>query len=109
LVLPAITLRGEVLSESVPAAEFLIRRDGKPGKPEVTLSPLRYYCQHQAQIEAVEQGDHRLTLSSNLGEPVAPGTKGHFLTVARADADRVEVHHGAVASDVTLPVVEVAE
>jgi len=59
---------------------------------------------------AIEEGlDHRLTLSSNLGEPVALGTKVHFLTAVRADADRVEVHHGAVASEVTLPVVEVGE
>ena len=51
--------------------------------------------------------DHRLTLSSNLGEPVPLGTKVHFLTAVRSDADRVEIQHGAVASEVTLPVVEV--
>lgn len=53
--------------------------------------------------------DHRLTLSSNLGEPVQLGTKVHFLTAMRADADRVEIQHGAVASELTLPVVEVPE
>jgi hypothetical protein len=31
----------------------------------------------------------------------------HFLTAMRADADRVEIQHGAVASEVTLPVIEV--
>ena len=51
--------------------------------------------------------DHRLTLSSNLGEPVPLGTKVHFLSAVRSDADRVEIQHGAVASEVTLPVVEV--
>jgi hypothetical protein len=57
---------------------------------------------------AVEDGlDHRLTLSSNLGEPVAIGTKVHFLTLVRSDADRIEIRHGAVASEVILPVVEV--
>ena len=57
---------------------------------------------------AIEDGeDHRLTLSSNLGEPVPLGTKVHFLTAVRADADRVEIQHGAVASEVTVPVVEV--
>lgn len=54
----------------------------------------------------VEGADHRLTLSSNLGEPVPLTTKAHFLTAMRADADRVEIQHGAVASEVTLPVVE---
>ena len=59
---------------------------------------------------AIEDGpNHRLTLSSNLGEPVPLGTKVHFLTPMRADADRVEIQHGAVASEVTLPVVEVGE
>jgi hypothetical protein len=59
---------------------------------------------------AVADGaDHRLTLSSSLGEPVAIGTKVHFLTLVRSDADRVEIRNGAVASEVTLPVVEVLE
>lgn len=59
---------------------------------------------------AVAEGaDHRLTLSSSLGEPVAIGTKVHFLTLVRSDADRVEIRHGVVASEVTLPVVEVLE
>jgi hypothetical protein len=59
---------------------------------------------------AVADGaDHRLTLSSSLGEPVAISTKVHFLTLVRSDADRVEIRHGAVASKVTLPIVEVAE
>jgi hypothetical protein len=56
-----------------------------------------------------EGADHRLTLSSNLGEPVPLGTKVHFLTAMRADADRVEIQHGAVASEVSLPVIEVPE
>lgn len=54
-----------------------------------------------------EGADHRLTLSSNLGEPVPLTTEVHFLTAMRADADRVEIQHGAVASEVTLPVIEV--
>ena len=58
---------------------------------------------------AVADGaDHRLTLSSSLGEPVAIGTKVHFLTLVRSDADRIEIRHGAVASEVTVPVLEVA-
>lgn len=55
----------------------------------------------------VDGPDHRLTLSSTLGEPVAIGTKVHFLTLVRADADRIEIGHSPVASEVTLPVVEV--
>ena len=54
--LPATALRGDVLPERVPAAGLLILRDGEPGEPEVTLSPLRYHYQHRAEIEAVVQG-----------------------------------------------------
>ena len=57
--LPATTLRDEVLPERVPPAGLLILRDGEPGDPEVTLSPLMYHYQHRAEIEAVVQGADR--------------------------------------------------
>jgi hypothetical protein len=41
--------------ERVPAAGLLILRDGDPGEPAVTLSPLRYHYHHRAEIEAVVQ------------------------------------------------------
>jgi hypothetical protein len=57
---------------------------------------------------ALQDGfDHRLMISSNLGEAVPLATKVHFLTAVRSDADRIEMQHGAVACEVTLPVVEV--
>ncbi len=57
--LPATALRGDGLPERVPATGILILRDGEPGEPEVTLSPLRYHYQHRAEIEAVVQGAER--------------------------------------------------
>jgi hypothetical protein len=57
--LPATALRGEVLPERVPIEGLLILRDGEPGEPEVTLSPLAYQYQHRAEIEAVVQGADR--------------------------------------------------
>ena len=57
--LPATALRGEVLPERVPAAGILILRDGEPGEPDVTLSPLAYHYQHRAEVEAVVQGGDR--------------------------------------------------
>ena len=52
-------------------APLLILRDGEPGEPEVTLSPLRYHYQHRAEIEAVEQGAARDavfdTLTASIG------------------------------------------
>jgi hypothetical protein len=53
--LSALTLRDEVLPERIPAAGLLILRDGQPGEPEVTLSPLRYHYQHRSELEVVVQ------------------------------------------------------
>lgn len=64
--LPATVLRGEVLPERVPPAGLLILRDGDPGAPEVTLSPLRYHFQHRVEIEAVVQGAGRDGLYDEL-------------------------------------------
>jgi hypothetical protein len=48
-------LRNAALPERVPAAGLLILRDGDPGEPAVTLSPLCYHYQHRAEVEAVVQ------------------------------------------------------
>ncbi|MDP3264245.1 MAG: acyl-CoA transferase [Tabrizicola sp.] len=64
--LPATALRSDVLPERVPTAGLLILRDGEPGEPEVTLSPLRYHYQHRAEIEAVVQGAARDTAFDTL-------------------------------------------
>ena len=73
--LPATALRGDVLPERVPAEGLLILRDGEPGEPEVTLSPLAYYYQHRAEIEAVVQGTDRDAgfdaLCANIGAALA--------------------------------------
>lgn len=53
--LAALTLRDGVLPERIPAAGLIILRDGQPGEPEVTLSPLRYHYQHRAELEVVVQ------------------------------------------------------
>jgi hypothetical protein len=57
--LPATVLRGDVLPERVPDAGLLILRDGEPGEPDVTLSPLAYHYQHRAEIEVIVQGTDR--------------------------------------------------
>ena len=48
-------LRGEILPERIPPAGLLILRDGTPGEPGVTLSPLAYHYQHRAEVEAIVQ------------------------------------------------------
>ena len=53
--LAAQVLRDEVLPERIPASGLIILRDGQPGEPEVTLSPLHYHYQHRAELEVVIQ------------------------------------------------------
>jgi hypothetical protein len=48
-------LRGEVLPERVPPEGLMILRDGSPGEPGVTLSPLIYHYQHRAELEVIVQ------------------------------------------------------
>lgn len=53
--LAATVLRDGVLPERIPPAGLIILRDGQPGEPEVTLSPLRYHYQYRAELEVVVQ------------------------------------------------------
>ena len=53
--LTAPVLRGDVLPERIPATGLIILRDGRPGDPEVTLSPLTYFYEHRAELEVVIQ------------------------------------------------------
>ena len=65
--LAALVLRDEVLPERIPPAGLIILRDGQPGEPEVTLSPLRYHYQHRAELEVVVQaGTGRASAFDNL-------------------------------------------
>ena len=68
-------LRGEVLPERAPAAGLMILRDGEPGEPGITLSPLRYHYQHRAEIEAIVQSPDRdaafATLCASIGAVIA--------------------------------------
>ena len=55
MTLAAPVLRGDVLPERIPATGLIILRDGKPGEPEVALSPLTYFYEHRAELEVVIQ------------------------------------------------------
>ena len=91
--LPATVLRGEVLPERVPTEGLLILRDGEPGAPEVTLSPLAYHYQHRAEIEAVVQGASRDAdfdmLTASIGMTlIADRTLGGLCDWVEAEAPR---------------------
>ena len=49
-------LRGEVLPERISETGLLILRDGDPGSPDKTLSPLMYHYEHRAEIEVIVKG-----------------------------------------------------
>ena len=46
---------GAIQPERVPPAGLMILRDGNPGEPGVTLSPLMYHYQHRAELEVIVQ------------------------------------------------------
>ena len=111
--LPATVLRGEVLPEGVPAAGLLILRDGEPGEPEVTLSPLAYHYQHRAEIEAVVQGADRDvafdTLTASICTAIAADrTLGGLCDWVEAEAPRpvdLPVEGAASLKAAVIPVV----
>lgn len=57
--LDAGVLRNEALPTAIPAAGMVILRDGEPGEPETTLSPLTWHYQHEAEIEMFVSGADR--------------------------------------------------
>jgi hypothetical protein len=110
---PATALRGEVLPERVPGDGLLILRDGEPGEPEVTLSPLTYHYQHRAEIEAVVQGTNRDAafdaLASSIGTALAADrTLGGLCDWVEAEAPRsvdLPVEGAASLKAAVIPVV----
>lgn len=111
--LPATALRGEVLPERLPAEGLLILRDGEPGEPEVTLSPLRYHYQHRAEIEAVVQNDARDAafdaLCASIGVVIAADrTLGGHCDWVEAEAPRpvdLPVEGAASLKAAVIPVI----
>ena len=70
--LAAPVLRGDVLPERIAATGLIILRDGRPGDPEVTLSPLTYFYEHRAELEVViragtERDAQFDALTANIG------------------------------------------
>ena len=53
----ATVARNTSLPTRVPAAGLVILRDGAPGEPEISLSPLTYHYDHEAVVEVIVQGE----------------------------------------------------
>src|SRR5690606_6237972 len=92
---------------------LLILRDGEPGEPEVTLSPLRYHYQHRAEIEAVVQGVARDAafdmLCASIGAAIVPDrTLGGLCEWIEAEAPRpvdLPVEGAATLKAAVIPVI----
>lgn len=110
--LPSGTLRGSVVPERIPAGGLLILRDGNPGQPEVTLSPLRYHYEHRAEVEAMVQEADRdaafAALCASVGAAVtADRTLGGLCDWVEAEAPRAadlpaEGGHSVKAAVITV-------
>jgi hypothetical protein len=60
-------VRNEVLPVALTTDGLIILRDGDPGEPEVTMSPLMYHYEHRAVIELFVPGtEDRDTLFDTL-------------------------------------------
>ena len=111
--LPATALRGDGLPERIPAHGLLILRDGEPGEPEITLSPLAYHYRHRAEIEAVVQGASRDAgfdaLCASIGAALAADrTLGGLCDWVEAEAPRpidLPVEGAASLKAAVIPVI----
>ena len=98
--LSALILRDEVLPERIPASGLIILRDGQPGEPEVTLSPLLYHYQHRAELEVVVQsGTGRETAFDALVVAIGEALEGDRTLGGLCDWIEPEA-----ASSVDLPI-----
>lgn len=87
----ATVMRNAVLPERIPDAGLVILRDGTPGTPEVTLSPVLYHWQHRAELEVFLRGtdlDDRFdALTVTIGALLASDrTLGGFCDWIEAEA-----------------------
>jgi hypothetical protein len=111
--LPATALRGEALPERLLPTGLMVLRDGDPGEPEVTLSPLAYHYQHRTEIEAVVQGTDRDaafdTLTASIGAALAADrTLGGLCDWVEAEAPRpvdLAVEGAASLKAAVIPIV----
>ncbi len=92
----AKVLRSDVLPERIPTGGIVILRDGDPGEPDVTLSPLQYHWQHRAEVEVIVQGKTPTArnsafdaLAATIGTALAPDrTLGGLCDWTEPDAPR---------------------
>lgn len=106
--------RNTILPTRIPSSGLIILRDGEPGEPELSLSPLVWHFEHVAEVEMFVQpvaGGRNTSfdaLKVAIGAAiVADRTLGGLCDWMQADAPRANdlVVEGAVlAKAATIPV-----
>lgn len=92
--------RNGVLPTRIPAGGLCILRDGDPGDPEVTLSPLTYIYEHEAALEVLVQVEATQdALLDSISEAV-----GLILEADRTLSGRLDWLEGKAPEAVDLPV-----
>lgn len=61
-------LRNEVIPQTIPKGGLIVLRDGKPGEPEILLSPPICIFHHEAEIEILIQDENPDIRSQKLDE-----------------------------------------
>ncbi len=96
---PAPLLRNEVPPERVLVVSMLILREGDPGEPAVTVSPLRYRDQHMTEIDAVVPDVNR-----DAGSMRSPVTSAQALSADRTLGGLCDWNEAEAPRAVDLPV-----
>ena len=105
-LVPGATVQREtVVPEAVPPGGLIILRDGVPGEPETTLSPLTYHYEHAARLEVMVQGAGAGPRAAHLDNLLV--ALGHVLAADRTLGGAVEWLDWAApeTDDLALPAV----
>jgi hypothetical protein len=71
----ADVLRNSPVPQKLQGEGLVVLHDGDPGDPEVTLSPLRYHYQHEAEINLFASGRKRQDKFERLKAAIANALK----------------------------------
>jgi hypothetical protein len=87
--------RNDPLPEDIGTGGLIVLRDGEPGEPDITLSPLRYDFEHLAEAEVyVQDADNDATFDSlkvAIGAAIAADrTLGGLCDWIEGEAPRTE-------------------
>lgn len=112
--LPCEVQRGGASPQRVPAAGLLVLRDGEPGEPETTLSPLTWHYAHRAEAEIYAAGEPasrqarfdalRLALGAAIASDRTLGGLCDWVEAEAAASDELGVEGGLTVTAAAIPI-----